>query len=77
MKRLLTNERFLAAAVQFLTSRPFLTLVGVAIAVLAGQSVRLWGVWPVVFAVGACLSFVFGWNRAYAFWRKHGYVSKL
>lgn len=73
MRRLLMNER----AVRFLTGAGFRTFVGLLILALVTVSVRLWGLWPAAFAVGAALSFVLGWNRAYAFWRKRGFVSKL
>lgn len=62
---------------RLLASKWLWTGVGILIAILLGQSIRVWGVWPAAFAVGIVLSAFFGWNRAYRFWTKNGYVRKL
>jgi hypothetical protein len=62
---------------RLMASHWFWTGAALVVAILLGQSIRAWGLWPAAFAVGVSVAFALGWNRAYNFWRKHGYVSKL
>ena len=49
----------------------------VIFAVLGGQAVRYFGVWWVVAFVALMVAFAAGWEAAYKFWRRRGYVPKL